>query len=297
MRSLVRLNRICSKLQSYHFFNSNNVSGVTKNPCIYDLYSRYYITSSYRGNNSIPPPPPDSNNDNNSSNDDSKKQGSMLFFIITIVIGSFTAGYFIPEIQKLVDGSGEDPVKSRQDHSLYTLADPQGMITDRVYFDVKVKPVKRPLVSTNTNADNEVSSTVDAPKERIVIGLYGRECPKTVANFKTICKGDHSNNNSRLTYAGSKFHRIIPGFMLQGGDITRGDGRGGASIFNGGGTFDDENFKFKHVGLGALSMANAGPNSNRSQFFICLDKTAWLDGRHVVFGQVNIILFMYVRNI
>lgn len=119
---------------------------------------------------------------------------------------------------------------------------------------------------------------------RIVFELFNDVTPRTCENFRCLCTGEKSGSIGKLHFKGSIFHRIIPQFMCQGGDITNRNGSGGESIY--GRSFADENFQIKHDIPGLLSMANAGPNTNSSQFFITLVPCPWLDGKHVVFGKV-----------
>lgn len=173
------------------------------------------------------------------------------------VVGTATFGLIFIVRELMVDDDDDE------DNADNGPVPPQAKITSKVFFDI----------------------TVDGHAiGRIVMGLYGDVVPKTALNFQTLCEGNKDSMGQKLSYVGTPFHRIIPGFMCQSGDITNHNGFGGLSIY--GTRFEDENFILKHTGGGVLSMANAGRNTNGSQFFICTRKTSHLDNKHVVFGTV-----------
>jgi peptidyl-prolyl isomerase H (cyclophilin H) len=160
-----------------------------------------------------------------------------------------------------------------------------------------------PLVAEAIGRGNPVVffdiAIAGVPAGRIRMELFADICPKTAENFRQFCTGEYKRNSLPVGYKKCLFHRVIKGFVIQGGDFERGDGTGKLSIY--GSAFADENFTLKHTGAGLLSMANSGANTNGCQFFITLAKTEWLDGKHVVFGKVmdedSILVVRKIENI
>jgi peptidylprolyl isomerase len=202
----------------------------------------------------LPSPPPSNPKNSNNTNNLVWQVGTVCAVLGAYVIGTSFTGAISDRAKENEDDDNIDEKTLKE-------------ITNRVYFDMSID-------------GNEVG--------QIIVGLYGNAVPKTVLNFETLAKGDTTHPRGRkLAYEGSTFHRVIPDFMLQGGDFTEGNGTGGMSIY--GDKFADEKNglrRFRHTEPGILSMANSGKNTNGSQFFITTKATPWLDEKHVIFGRV-----------
>jgi len=205
--------------------------------------------------------------------------------------GKFLVGDALLSISTVPTKKGDENVVRRSLEGLNFDAtiDRIGEFSD---YDNVVIAVRRAVFVDRTK-EEEITNKVffdmtigGEPQGRVVVGLFGRTVPRTAENFRALCTGEKGMGNSGkpLHFQGSSFHRIIPGFMCQGGDFTAGTGTGGESIY--GDSFNDENFILRHTQPGYLSMANAGKNTQSSQFFITTVATPYLDGKHVVFGKV-----------
>ncbi|PIK57323.1 putative peptidyl-prolyl cis-trans isomerase B isoform X1 [Apostichopus japonicus] len=181
-----------------------------------------------------------------------RRQGTIIALVLTILFETWS-------IEALKNRGPKKP-KPWEDPDRDTSDDL--LVTKKVYFDIEID---------------------DEPIGKIVIALFGETCPVTVQNFAALARGGWKRDTS-LTYNNTIVHRIVPDFVIQMGDVTDGDGTGGRSIY--GKHFADENFFLRHLGRGWVAMANSGPDTNNSQFYILLTKAGWLDGKHVVFGKV-----------
>jgi len=186
------------------------------------------------------------------------------------------------DVEQPADGDGEKKEEDEKTDASVEDEDDEddGDLPDTINIDGKEIPIERADRTVTSKVTFEVSFGTEAVGN-VTFGLFGRTCPKTVRNFVTLANPNRPNGEG---YKGSKFHRIVRGFAVQGGDFLNNDGSGGWSIY--GRYFRDENFSIKHFPF-CLSMANSGPNTNASQFFIPVLRTSWLDGKHVVFGQVQ----------
>jgi cyclophilin family peptidyl-prolyl cis-trans isomerase len=206
----------------------------------------------------------------------------LILLLIAVVVGGgsyFAYKYFFTKKQITHDennnNQNNNEEKQRNNHESFSPMQPPIKIEEPI-----IKPVN--FEDTNLKPYFDINIGNDFAG-RVIIQLFDDEVPRTCKNFRFLCSNGIFDK-TKPAYQGSTFHRVIKDFMLQGGDITRGDGTGGYSIY--GEQFDDENFNLTHNQPGILSMANSGPNTNNSQFFITTKKTPWLDNKHVVFGIV-----------